>query len=86
MNAAVDRDFSIIMDHFCNHWQGYSGELNGCWVGAVPGNLESWNVFATVGPGARPSDIESTMRMMRVQDMPACWDKIRILDEEFGRK
>jgi hypothetical protein len=85
-----EQDFYRLMDFFCNRWPGKTGNLRGCRVGVLPGNIEAYRVFNIVSgswnyhPSGRPigihlSEIESAMEFVGVRHKEDCFSRVQFL-------
>jgi len=92
ISGNLGRDYSAMMNFFCNEWPGRNGCLNGCMVRVMPENGDAITVFNFVGEGGsfENVNIESAIRMMGIptQNQRETFMKVRILADEFlkGRK
>lgn len=87
MSAGMDDegDFNILMGFFCDHWPGRSGGKPGCRVHVHPDNVDALNAFRVTGPNAKQTDIEAAMRMLGVDDFRDCWQRVMVINSEFGK-
>jgi len=85
-----DHDFTLLMDFFCNRWPGRSGNLHGCRVEIMPGNMEAYQVFSMLQgswnyhPSGKPVGIRMNDIMKAIEYVGAkypddCFDRVQFL-------